>query len=129
MFELMHQPVQTRQTPYGDHPQRNGNSDHNRTAEDIGYLHLAVVGKGEREVWIENRLVVSAPAAAAISGAKSLSQRGTSLLLESVCEKISAAATGVPKSAPMVPPMPESSSPGPRRGVKRVSRDTPPDRC
>ena len=55
MFELMHQPVQTRQTPYGDHPQRNGNSDHNRTAEDIGYLHLAVVGKGEREVWIEKQ--------------------------------------------------------------------------
>ena len=47
--------------------------------------------------------MVREPAAAASKGAKSRSQSGTSLLLFSVCEKISAAATGVPNSAPMVP--------------------------
>ncbi len=86
MFELMPS-RQTRQTPYGDHPQRNGNSDHNRTAEDIGCLHLAV-GEGrarsvdEKQTGGERTGRSGHPVAQ-----KSLSQSGTSLLLESVCEK------------------------------------------
>ena len=47
--------------------------------------------------------MVSAPAAAAINGAKRRSHSGTSLLPFKVCENINAAATGVPNSAPMVP--------------------------
>jgi hypothetical protein len=80
----MHQPVQAWKTPYRHHAQRNGDGDDDGTAENIGDLHLAVVGR-ESEKWgWKNRLVVNAPAAAAISGAKSLSQSGTSLLLLSV---------------------------------------------
>jgi hypothetical protein len=44
MFESVHQPVQAWKTPYRDHAQRNGDGHDDGTAENIGYLHLAVVG-------------------------------------------------------------------------------------
>ena len=54
-----------------------------------------------------------------------MSQSGTSLLLVSVCEKISAAATGVPKSAPMVPAEARIvQSSAPTRGKMREPRNT-----
>ena len=55
MFELMHQPMQARKTPYRDHAQRNGDGDHNCAAENVRDLHLAIVGEREREVGMEKQ--------------------------------------------------------------------------
>jgi len=47
MLQPVHQAMQARETPHRDHPQRNGDRDDDGTAENIGELHLAVVGDGE----------------------------------------------------------------------------------
>lgn len=77
MLQPVHQAMQARETPHRDHPQRNGDRDDDGTAENIGELHLAVVGM-ERKMGMEKQAGGEGSAAAAISGAKSLSHSGTS---------------------------------------------------
>ena len=99
----MEQAVNVREAPQGHHAERDGDQRHDGAAEDVRQPRYIVGVELQGEIGHEEHLVVTAPAAAATSGANSLSHSGVSLLPAGVCEKISAAATGVPNIAPMVP--------------------------
>ena len=55
MLQPVHQAMQARKTPYRDHPQCNGYRDDDGTAENIGELHLTVVGDGQRKMRMEKQ--------------------------------------------------------------------------
>ncbi len=66
----MHQGVQARQTPDGHHADGDSNQGDDHAADDIDEVHLAIMGIGSVKWGWKNSPVVSAPAAAASSGAK-----------------------------------------------------------
>ena len=99
----MEQAVNVREAPQGHHAERDGDQRHDGAAEDVRQPRYIVGVELQGEIGHEEHLGGDrAGGGGNQRGEQPIPQRRF-VVARRVCEKISAAATGVPNIAPMVP--------------------------